>query len=237
MFIFKYADKNILLLMYMIYFSDVGVFFLIRYLDFINVMAYDMHGYWESKTGENSPMYVGSSDTSDYEKTQNVDYIIKYYIKKGAAPGKLLLGMGTYGNSFTLKSSSNNGVGAPIKGPGKAGPYSGEEGELAYNEICEQHNAGKWQYHWNSEQQCIYAVNGDQWVGFDDIKAIKIKTEYIKSKGLGGAMIWSIDMDDFRNKCGDGKQSHKIIYEHELLVNIFSNHSRLPATGSKFMRF
>ena len=31
-----------------------------------------MHGYWESKTGENSPMYVGPADTSDYEKTQNV---------------------------------------------------------------------------------------------------------------------------------------------------------------------
>ncbi|XP_069678389.1 acidic mammalian chitinase-like [Periplaneta americana] len=175
-----------------------------QYLDFINVMTYDMHGYWESKTGENTPLYSGPSDTSDYERTQNVDYAMKYWVQKGAAKSKLNLGMATYGNTFTLQSASNNGLGAPITGPGNPGPYTEEAGELAYNEICEQHNAGLWTQHWNEDQKCIYAVHDNQWVGFDNIAAVKIKAQYIKNNGYGGAMVWSIDMDDFRNTCGDG---------------------------------
>lgn len=41
----------------------------------------------------------------------------------------------------------------------------------------------------------------DQWVSFDDIGMIRHKSEYIKAMGLGGGMIWALDLDDFRNLC------------------------------------
>ncbi len=47
-----------------------------------------------------------------------------------------------------------------------------------------------------------YAFRGDQWVGFDDISTIEYKTQYVKTMGLGGAMIWALDLDDFTNRCG-----------------------------------
>lgn len=31
---------------------------------------------------------------------------------------------------------------------------------------------------------------------------ISSQSEYIKNMGLGGGMIWALDLDDFRNKCG-----------------------------------
>lgn len=47
-----------------------------------------------------------------------------------------------------------------------------------------------------------YAYYGDQWVSFDDSKQIRIKAELIKKLGLGGGMIWALDLDDFKNRCG-----------------------------------
>lgn len=29
--------------------------------------------------------------------------------------------------------------------------------------------------------------------------------EWLKEEGFGGIMIWSIDMDDFKGQCGNGK--------------------------------
>ena len=31
------------------------------------------------------------------------------------------------------------------------------------------------------------------------------QVNYLKQLGLGGFMIWSLDLDDFANKCGQGK--------------------------------
>jgi chitinase len=36
--------------------------FLFRYLDFINIMTYDMHGSWDSVTGHSAPLYPGTVD-------------------------------------------------------------------------------------------------------------------------------------------------------------------------------
>lgn len=46
-----------------------------------------------------------------------------------------------------------------------------------------------------------YAYSGNEWVSFDDVLMLQYKSEYIKSMGLGGAMVWSLDFDDYDNKC------------------------------------
>lgn len=46
---------------------------------------------------------------------------------------------------------------------------------------------------------------GDQWVGFDDELSLYLKTKYAFSKHLGGVFLWSLNHDDFHNKCGWGR--------------------------------
>jgi chitinase len=47
-----------------------------------------------------------------------------------------------------------------------------------------------------------YCYKGDQWFGFDDEHSIEAKAEYALANDLAGAMVWSIDTDDFQGFCG-----------------------------------
>jgi len=35
-------------------------------------------------------------------------------------------------------------------------------------------------------------------VGYDDRESVKNKVQYLRNKQLAGAMVWALDLDDFR---------------------------------------
>jgi chitinase len=126
------------------------------------------------------------------------------WTKLGAPKEKLVIGMPTYGRSFTLNDPDQYIVNSAVKDGGKAGEYTKEGGFLAYYEICEMLLQGA-SYVWDEEMQVPYLVQGDQWVGFDDERAIRNKMSWIKTNGFAGAMVWTVDMDDFNGTvCGSG---------------------------------
>lgn len=174
-----------------------------KYLDFINLMTYDLHGPWEAATGHNAPLYAGPNDITSIQQQLNVKSSVVFWLKQGAPAGKLNLGVPFYGRSFTLRSTSEHNVGAPTNGPGQGGPYSYESGFLGYNEVCEKLLLEKWNYAWDDSQLVPYAYSGNQWVGYDDPESIMIKTSFIHQYELAGGMVWSIETDDFKGKCGE----------------------------------
>uniref|UniRef100_A0A4W4GMI7 Acidic mammalian chitinase n=1 Tax=Electrophorus electricus TaxID=8005 RepID=A0A4W4GMI7_ELEEL len=174
-------------------------------LDYFHVMTYDFHGSWEQQTGENSPLYKGPADQGSYIYF-NVDYAMNYWKSNGAPAQKLLVGFPTYGHTFMLASASNTGVGAPASGPGPSGPYTRQSGFWAYYEICTFLAQGATQ-EWDVPQQVPYAYNSQKvWVGYDNIKSFQIKIDWLKKNNFGGAMVWSLDLDDFSGTfCKQGK--------------------------------
>lgn len=67
------------------------------------------------------------------------DYSIKYYLKAGADRDKLVLGIPTYGRSYTLINEESTELGAPSEGPGEQGDATREKGYLAYYEVEQRH--------------------------------------------------------------------------------------------------
>ena len=70
-------------------------------LDFVNLMAYDFHGKWENQAGHNAPLFPPSSD-SEWRKQLSVEFAAKMWTRLGTPKEKLVIGMPTYGRSFTL---------------------------------------------------------------------------------------------------------------------------------------
>ncbi|XP_066559338.1 acidic mammalian chitinase [Amia ocellicauda] len=173
-----------------------------KYLDFISVMTYDFHGPWENFTGHNSPLYRGSKDQGEFI-TYNIDFVMKYWRDLGAPVDKLLLGFPTYGRTFRLLSSAN-GVGAPANGSSAAGPYTREPGFWSYYEICTFLESTKVQ--WIEDQQVPYATRGRVWVGFDNMESFENKVQWLQQHNLGGAFVWTLDLDDFNGDfCAQGR--------------------------------
>lgn len=154
-------------------------------------MSYDLHGGWESKTGIHAGLYRSSLDPTN----ANVDYCVNLLLRQGVSRDKLIMGIPAYGNSFRLANATNNMVGAAAVGTGS----------LKFNQICSRIKSGWYSYRWDDSQKVPYVFSGTDWVGYEDVRSVTEKANYIAEKDLGGAMFWSLDSDDYSNACGSGR--------------------------------
>ncbi|XP_059611118.1 chitinase-3-like protein 1 [Phlebotomus argentipes] len=177
---------------------------MVKYVNYILLMTYDLRSAYDGVTGQNSPLYSSPKESSSVA-TYNMHSAVNAWIQAGATASQLVLGIPLYGKSFTLASASNNGLGARSSGPGPKGPYTDEPGTLNYIEVCEKLIQGGWTTVWDDDQKVPYSYKGTEWIGYDNAESVKGKTEYAKSRGLGGVMIYSLEQDDVYGACGGGK--------------------------------
>ncbi|NP_001075574.1 oviduct-specific glycoprotein precursor [Oryctolagus cuniculus] len=191
-----------------------------KLLDFINVLSYDLHGSWEKFTGHNSPLF------SLPEDPKSSAYAMNYWRKLGAPSEKLIMGFPTYGRTFHLLKATNHGLQAQAIGPASPGKYTKQAGFLAYYEVCSFVRKAK--RHWIDYQYVPYAYKGKEWVGYDDAISFSYKAMFVKREHFGGAMVWTLDMDDVRGTfCGNGP--FPLVYTlNDLLVQDESTPTPLP---------
>ena len=127
---------------------------------------------------------------------------VEAYLKAGIAKDKIVIGMPTYGRSFSLAAppiAPTNGYRQPFTTAGPAGAATGVPGVLAYYEILAKLASGELTAAWDDATLTPYAYSrpGNTWASYDDPKSLAYKVSYVIERGLGGAMIWSIDDDAF----------------------------------------
>lgn len=175
--------------------------FLHRVADYVYVTGYDLRGSWNGYTDVHSPMNNRPFDTGA-QRDLNVKGGVQHWIKGGCPARKIVLGVPLFGRTYTLANSEEHGLAAPTTGPGLPGPQTKDAGYRGYFEICTEMQQSGWEIDWDVRGQCPYAYRGDQWIGFENTISIVEKANYAKYQGLAGVYAFSLDLDDYRGKCG-----------------------------------
>lgn len=155
-----------------------------EHLDFWNLMAYDYAGSWDKDAGHQANLYPSTKNTNS--TPFSTDAAVQYYLDKGVAPAKLLLGMPLYGRSFT----KTEGPGKPFTGVGDG---SWENGVWDYKVLPQ--SGAKVFYDNESVASWTYDESSQTMVSFDSPQVTKEKLKYIEKLGLGGTMWWEASGD------------------------------------------
>jgi chitinase len=166
-------------------------------LDWVGLMTYDIHGSWQPKTGHHTAMGSSMPFNKDDTESWTLPGLLAPWLEK-VPHDKLVMGLASYGRSFTLANPKQTGLGAPATGGGKALPGTTEAGLMGYFEILDFIKSGA-TVAYDKDALVPYAFKGDQWVGYDDPKSIRHKVDYALQLGMAGTMWWEVGTDDFNN--------------------------------------
>jgi chitinase len=157
-----------------------------RYLDTVNLMAYDYYEPDSDKiSGNHAPLYTDPADP----KRISADRSIEEFEAAGVPPGKIVLGVPFYGHIWGDVAPTNHGLfqpGAPV--PNAFANY----GNIVSNML----NSGFTRY-WDAAASVPYLYNEQkrEFVSYEDTESLALKCAYVRRKGLGGVMFWDYTGD------------------------------------------
>jgi chitinase len=174
-----------------------------NYVDWMNVMSYDIHGVWDKGNVHTGPYVKPHTNWTEIEEGLDLLW------RAGVQPSKINIGLGWYGRSFTLANPScknPDGICLFSQGgsPGECTKSAGTLTNAEINRIIAKGGVTKG-FDKTAAVKWI-SWNNDQWVSYDDGESIQMKISRANSRCLGGKMVWAVDQD-----AGDGSSTNDLL--------------------------
>lgn len=158
--------------------------------DQINVMTYNYSNAWEGwVTWHNSPVYSAEYTFPNEERLlPSVERDLKRFLNAGIPEEKIGIGIDFYGYVWSI------GVNAPMQSWSQPPEV---QADVPYHAIMDSLFSPDY-YVWDDEVKAAYLSIDkadsldDKFVSYEDEKAVQAKFEYIRERGLGGAIIWEL---------------------------------------------
>ena len=157
-------------------------------LDYATVQGYDFYGPWQPQTNHQSQLFNPAANPAPANQRFSVDSAVNKLISIGAPANKLVVGLPAYGRGWTGVANVNNG----LYQNGSAASGTWEAGIEDYDVL--KNRAGT--VFRDNTNGAIWKFDGTTFWSYDDPQLIQQKGAYVKSNGLGGLMMWSLDGDD-----------------------------------------
>ena len=188
-------------------------------LDYINLMTYDMaYGtqYFNSNLYD-STTWPTVAEADKY----SADFVVNNYLAAGLKPAQMNLGIGFYGRvpkravepgiDWSKPDAQKNPATQPYFEPQQIALFKSLGVDLSkdtyvkYNDIVAKlinDPQKRFTQHWDDEAKVpwlsVQSADGKALfaLSYENPRSVAIKADYIKSKGLGGAMFWEYGADD-----------------------------------------
>ncbi|XP_052898187.1 probable chitinase 10 [Anopheles moucheti] len=167
------------------------------YADLINLHAYNFTATTANTLANLAPLF-----SSTPNNVVSVNSTVSAWLAAGARKNKLNLVVASYARTYSLVSEDQRAVGMRGTGPGDAGPNTKRAGILARYEICNQlENYGMVS---DTVTATAYFYKAKNWITIETEDTLVQKFTYVLDNALAGIGVYTLDLDDPDNTCGNG---------------------------------
>jgi chitinase len=168
--------------------DDVEMSIIHNYLDFVNIMTYDMRGSFTNFTGHHTNLYSPKEDKEGISGDKTVNMLLL----EGVPREKIILGAAFYSRIWEKVKNEGNGYNVEAETTGGS--------SKDYTTLVKEYiNKNGFIRYWDNTAKAPYLFNGSSFVSYEDEESLNHKSEYIIKKGLGGIMFWEYSLDKTGN--------------------------------------
>lgn len=154
------------------------------YVDYVQLMTYDLQGGFQKVTGHHAALYPGRSNLID----SCMDKAVRVFREAGLPEEKMVVGVPFYSRAWKGIKDGGDGLGREA---GTIGGYGPNYSDLVKNYI----EKNGFRRFWDREARVPYLFDGSTFISYEDQESLAGKIAYIKEKGLGGIMFWEYKCD------------------------------------------
>lgn len=159
-----------------------------QYLDFVQLMTYDMRGGFQTLTGHHTNLYTTVGDLFRI----SVDTSVKIFLNAGVPKEKIVIGAAFYSRMWKDVPNLNNGLLQMAPAAGGYGP--------SYTDLCKNYiNKNGYKRYWDDEAKAPYLFDGSNFITYEDEESLRNKCNYVMSNEISGIMYWEYGCDNTHN--------------------------------------
>ena len=153
-----------------------------KYLDFINIMAYDFYTAGDQTTGHHANLFPSGT------KGRSAQTTVEEHIEFGVPAEKLVLGVPFYGRMWKSVNPQDNGLFQP--GVFKMG--------LPYHQVFAFSKNSAYSRFWDAQAAApyLFSLKDSTYITYEDAESLGLKMKFVKDNGLAGAMFWEMSEDN-----------------------------------------
>jgi chitinase len=155
---------------------------IVRYVDRINLMTYDLIGSKTHFSGHHTPLYSTSWQTA------SADHALHYLDSLKIPHNKICIGSAFYGREYLVISNQADGLNQPAI----------FQKFITMKDIRKDYtDADGYVTHWDSVAKAAYKYNDQNkiFITYDDERSVTAKVKYVKDKKLNGIFFWEMRLD------------------------------------------